>query len=137
MMNLYLINHIIQFYPFYFHKKPELMEIFSGLKILKNFPHPVGNLCSEVMDNTLNEIMFHGISFVNRLRQEYFLDILDKKLPILDVNETLFIFRLLIDFINVSIDKNCSLYPKIINKHWYKLMLYNLLKIVYNSHISK
>ena len=85
MMNLYLINHIIQFYPFYFHKKPELMEIFSGLKILKNFPHPVGNLCSEVMDNTLNEILFQGISCLNRLRQAYFLDILDKKVNTIDV----------------------------------------------------
>ena len=35
MMNLYLINHIIQFYPFYFHKKPELMEIFSYYLIMK------------------------------------------------------------------------------------------------------
>ena len=85
MMNLYLINHIIQFYPFYFHKKPELMEIFSGLKILKNFPHPVGNLCCEVMENTLNEIMFQGISCLNRLREAFFLDILDKKVNSIDV----------------------------------------------------
>ena len=85
MMNLYTINHIIQFYPFYFHKKPELVEIFTGLKVLKNFPYPVGNLCNEVMDNTLNEIMFQGVSFLNRLRQSFFLDILDKKVNILDV----------------------------------------------------
>ena len=85
MMNLYTINHIIQFYPFYFHKKPELVEIFTGLKVLKNFPYPVGNLCTEVMDNTLNEIMFQGVSFLNRLRQCFFLDILDKKVNILDV----------------------------------------------------
>ena len=85
MMNLYVINHIIQFYPFYFHKKPELVEIFSGLKVLKNFPYPVGNLCNEVMDNVLNEIMFQGVSFLNRLRQCFFLDILDKKINTLDV----------------------------------------------------
>ena len=85
MMNLYLINHIIQFYPFYFHRKPELVDIFSGLKILKNFPHPVGNLCIEVMDNALNEIMFQGISCLNRLRQSFFLDILDKKINTIDV----------------------------------------------------
>ena len=85
MMNLYVINHILQFYPFYFHRKPELVEIFSGLKILKNFPHPVGNLCSEVMDNALNEIMFQGISCLNKLRQIFFLDILDKKINMLDV----------------------------------------------------
>ena len=85
MINLYVINHIIQFYPFYFHKKPELVEIFSGLKVLKNFPYPVGNLCNEVMDNVLNEIMFQGVSFLNRLRQSFFLDILDKKINTLDV----------------------------------------------------
>ena len=85
MMNLYVINHIIQFYTFYFHRKPELVDIFSGLKILKNFPHPVGNLCNEVMDNVLNEIMFQGISCLNRLRQAFFLDILDKKVNTLDV----------------------------------------------------
>ena len=85
MMNLYLINHIIQFYTFYFHRKPELLDIFNGLKVLKNFPHPVGNLCCEVMDNVLNEIMFQGISCLNRLRQAFFLDILDKKINILDV----------------------------------------------------
>ena len=85
MVNLYVINHIIQFYPFYFHKKPELVDIFSGLKVLKNFPYPVGNLCNEVMDNVLNEIMFQGVSFLNRLRQCFFLDILDKKINTLDV----------------------------------------------------
>ena len=85
MMNLYVINHIIQFYTFYFHRKPELVDIFSSLKILKNFPHPVGNLCNEVMDNTLNEIMFQGISCLNRLRQAFFLDILDKKVNTIDV----------------------------------------------------
>ena len=84
MMNLYLINQIVQLYPFYFHKKPELLEIISGLKPLKNYPYPVGNLCAEVMENTLNEIMFQGISVLNRLRQIYFLDILDKKVNLLD-----------------------------------------------------
>ena len=85
MINLYAINHIIQFYPFYFHKKPELVDIFTSLKVLKNFPYPVGNLCNEVMDNALNETMFQGISFINRLRQSFFLDILDKKVNTLDV----------------------------------------------------
>ena len=85
MINLYVINHIIQFYPFYFHKKPELVDIFTSLKVLKNFPYPVGNLCNEVMDNALNETMFQGISFINRLRQSFFLDILDKKVNTLDV----------------------------------------------------
>ena len=84
MMNLYLINQIIQLYPFYFHKKPELLEIISGLKCLKNYPYPVGSLCAEVMENTLNEIIFQGISILNRLRQIYFLDILDKKVDALD-----------------------------------------------------
>ena len=84
MMNLYLINQIIQLYPFYFHKKPELLEIISLLKPLKNFPYPVGNLCSEVMENTLNEIIFQGISVLNRLRQIYFLDILDKKVNLIE-----------------------------------------------------
>ena len=84
MMNLYLINQIIQLYPFYFHKKPELLDIISGLKCLKNYPYPVGSLCAEVMENILNEILFQGISILNRLRQIYFLDILDKKVDSLD-----------------------------------------------------
>ena len=84
MMNLYMINQIIQLYPFYFHKKPELLEVVSMLKPLKNYPYPVGNLCSEVMENTLNEIMFQGISILNRLRQIYFLDILDKKVNLIE-----------------------------------------------------
>ena len=42
------------------------------------------------------------------------LDIINKKSPILDVNEVLFIFRLLIDFINIAIDKKDSLYRKIV-----------------------
>ena len=84
MMNLYLINQIIQLYPFYFHKKPELLEIISSLKPLKNYPYPVGNLCSEVMENTLNEIIFQGISVLNRLRQIYFLDTLDKKVNLIE-----------------------------------------------------
>ena len=37
------------------------------------------------MDNVLNEIMFQGVSFLNRLRQCFFLDILDKKINTLDV----------------------------------------------------
>ena len=84
MMNLYLINQIIQLYPFYFHKKPELLEIISSLKPLKNYPYPIGNLCSEVMENTLNEIIFQGISVLNRLRQIYFLDTLDKKVNLIE-----------------------------------------------------
>ena len=84
MMNLYLINQIIQLYPFYFHKKPELLEIISLLKPLKTFPYPVGNLCSEVMENTLNEIIFQGISVLNRLRQIFFLDTLDKKVNLVE-----------------------------------------------------
>jgi hypothetical protein len=37
------------------------------------------------MDNTLHEIMFQGITFINRLRKSFFLDILDKKVNTLDV----------------------------------------------------
>ena len=85
LMNLYLINHIIQFYPFYFHRKPELVEILQSLKILKNFPYPVGHFCTEVMENTLNEIMFQGSTFINKFRQCFFLDMLDQKINILDV----------------------------------------------------
>ena len=85
MMNLYVINHMIHFYPFYFHKKPELVDLFTGLKVLKNYPYPVGHLCCEVMDNLLSEIMFQGINFLNRLRQTYFLDVLDKEISTLDV----------------------------------------------------
>ena len=85
MMNLFLINWIIKYYPFYFHKKPELVDIYTGLKIFKNFPFPVGNLCEEVMTNVLNEIMFQGVSILNQLRNEFFLDMLDTSVNMLEV----------------------------------------------------
>ena len=85
MMFLYLVNHLVQFYTFYFHKKPELTEIYNGIKVLKNYPYPIGNFCNEVMENILNEILFQGTSILNKLRQVYFLDILDKKVNALDV----------------------------------------------------
>ena len=78
MMNFYLMNRILQNFPFYLYKKPELLEIYNCLKPLRNWPYPVGTTCSNLMEKIINECTFQGISLINKIREIYFIDILDK-----------------------------------------------------------
>ena len=84
MMNLYLIDKIIQNYSFYLYKDPELIEIFNSLEIFKTWPCPVSNYCNRVLENLINENYFQGISFLNKLRQIYYLDLIDNNITTID-----------------------------------------------------
>ena len=84
MMNLFLIDKIVQNYPFYFYKEPELGEIFESLDKFKTFPSPISNYCNRVMENVSNENSFQGISLLNKLRQQFYLDLLDNEVTIIN-----------------------------------------------------
>ena len=86
MMNFYMINRILQNFPFYLYKKPELLEIYSCLKPLKNWPHPVGTTCNDLMEKVINECTFQGINLLNKIREIYFIDSLDKSVNIIDTS---------------------------------------------------
>ena len=78
MMNLYMINKIITNYSFYLYKEPELVEIFNLIEKYKTWPCPISNYCNNLMENIINENSFQGISVLNKLRQLYYIDLLDK-----------------------------------------------------------
>ena len=78
LINLFFINKIIQNYSFYFHKQPELLNIFHSLKIFKNFPIPLSNFTNNILENIINEISFQGITILNKIREVFFIDFLDK-----------------------------------------------------------
>ena len=84
MMNFYLINRILQNFPFYLYKKPELLDIYNTIKLLRTWPYPIGTTCLNVMQTIINECTFQGISLMNKIRQIYFLDILDDKINIVE-----------------------------------------------------
>ena len=84
MMNFYIINRIIQNFPFYLYKKPELLEIYNCLKPLRNWPYPVGTTCSNIMENIINECTFQGITLLNKIREIYFIDSLDKDINVIE-----------------------------------------------------
>jgi len=86
MMNLYLINKIIQNYTFYLYKDPELVEIFNWLEVFKTWPCPISNFCNRVIENIINESSFQGISLFNKLRQDYYLDLMDNDITSIDTN---------------------------------------------------
>jgi len=87
MINLFLIDKIIQNYSFYFYKEPEFAEIFESLEIFKTFPTPISNYCNRVLENIVNENSFQGISLLNKLRQQYYLDLIDKDITIIDTKK--------------------------------------------------
>ena len=87
MMNLFLIDKILQNYPFYLYKEPELAEIFESLEIFKAFPCPISNYCNRVIENIVNENSLQGISILNKLRQQYYLDLLDNDITIIDTSK--------------------------------------------------
>jgi hypothetical protein len=78
MMNLYMINEVITNYSFYLYKEPELVEIFNLIEKYKTWPCPISNYCNNLMENIINENSFQGISVLNKLRQTYYIDLLDK-----------------------------------------------------------
>ena len=84
MMNFYLMNRILKNFPFYLYKKPELLEIYNCLKPLRNWPYPVGTTCNNLMETIINECAFQGISLINKIREIYFIDILDKDINIIE-----------------------------------------------------
>ena len=84
MMNLYLVDKIIHNYTFYLYKDPELVELFNSLEKYKTWPCPVSNYCNRVIENIINENTFQGISLLNKLRQAYYLDLIDNDITTID-----------------------------------------------------
>ena len=84
MMNFYIINRILQNFPFYLYKKPELLDIYNNIKLLRTWPYPIGTTCVNIMHTIINECTFQGITLMNRIRQIYFLDILDDSINIVE-----------------------------------------------------
>ena len=84
MMNLYLIDKIIHNYTFYLYKDPELVELFNSLEVFKTWPSPISNFCNRVIENIINENYFQGISLLNKLRQAYYLDLIDNDITSID-----------------------------------------------------
>ena len=87
MMNLYLINKIIQNYSFYLYKEPELTEVFSLLETFKTWPCPISNYCNILLENIINENSFQGISLLNKIRQMYYIDLMDKDINTIDTKD--------------------------------------------------
>ena len=84
MMNLYFIDKIIQNYSFYLYKDPELIDIFNSLEIFKTWPCPISNYSNRIIENIINENSFQGISLFNKLRQIYYIDLIDNDITIID-----------------------------------------------------
>ena len=84
MMNLYLIDKVIQNYSFYLYKDPELIEIFNSLEVFKSWPCPISNYANRVIENIINENSFQGISLFNKLRQIYYIDLIDNDITSID-----------------------------------------------------
>ena len=84
MMNLYLIDKIIQNYTFYLYKDPELIDIFNSLEVFKTWPCPISNFANRVIENIINENSFQGISIFNKIRQMYYLDLVDNDITSID-----------------------------------------------------
>ena len=84
MMNFFIINRILQNFPFYLYKKPELLDIYNNIKLLKTWPHPIGITCLNLLQVIINECTFQGISLLNKIRQIYYIDLLDQKINIIE-----------------------------------------------------
>ena len=94
MMNLYMIDKIIQKYSFYLYKDPELIDIFNSLEVFKTWPCPISNYSNRVMENIINENSFQGISLFNKIRNVYYLDLIDN--DITSIETKLFKYTLVI-----------------------------------------
>ena len=84
MMNLYFIDKVIQNYSFYLYKDPELIDIFNSLEVFKAWPCPISNYANRIIENIINENSFQGISLFNKLRQIYYIDLMDNDITIID-----------------------------------------------------
>ena len=87
MMNFYIIKRILKNFPFYLYKKPELLDIYNNIKLLRTWPNPIGTTCVNVMQTVINECTFQSITLLNKIRQIYFLDILDDKINIIETKD--------------------------------------------------
>ena len=83
LVNIFVINKIIKDYSFYLHKL-DLEKIFYSVNALKTFPFPVGNHVNQVLENIMNEMYFQGINLLNKLRDEFFIDYLNKNVIEID-----------------------------------------------------
>ena len=77
MINLYFIDVLIQKYSFYLYKDPELTEIFNSLEVFKTWPCPISNFCFRVIENIINEYSLQGVCLLSKLRQQYYIDLID------------------------------------------------------------
>ncbi len=84
MINLYFVDKIIQNYSFYLSKDPELTDIFKSLEMFKAWPCPISNFGNRIMENIINEHSFQGISLFNKLRQMYYLDLVDNDVTVIE-----------------------------------------------------
>ena len=87
LINLFFINNTITNFPFYLNKEPEINEIFKLLDKYKSWPNPISNYCNNLIENIINENSFQGISVLNKLRQMYYIDLLDKEITSIDIKD--------------------------------------------------
>ena len=87
MINLFFINNVITNYPFYLNKEPEIVEIFKLIDKYKSWPYPISNYCNHLIENIINENSFQGISVLNKLRQTYYIDLLDNDITNIDIKD--------------------------------------------------
>ena len=80
----FIFHELIQNYAFYLYKEPKLIEIFDSLEVLKTWPSPISNYCNRVLENIINKNYFQGISLLNKLRQDYYLDLIDDGVTSID-----------------------------------------------------
>ena len=87
LINLFFINNTITNYPFYLNKEPEMTEIFKLVDTYKSWPNPISNYCNALIENIINENSFQGISVLNKIRQMYYIDLLDKEITYINVKD--------------------------------------------------
>ena len=87
LINLFFINNTINNFPFYLNKEPEIVEIFKLIDKYKSWPNQISNYCNILVENIINENSFQGISVLNKLRQIYYIDLLDKEITSIDIKD--------------------------------------------------
>ena len=87
LINLFFINNTITNFPFYLNKEPEITEIFKLVDTYKSWPNPISNYCNALIENIINENSFQGISVLNKIRQMYYIDLLDKEITYINVKD--------------------------------------------------